>query len=157
MVATAMMAMLSVSSMMLVRTSYTAWNRHATDHGQRQAGLSVLKHIVRKTRQAKAVVQISGPSDDSGNLTVIDINGNKLVWEHNDGTGEVLFGIGTASDVLATNIETLNFVGIKADGSTTTTKKGLIHSVLCTIEVSIDRPSGSELVSTSCKAWLRSW
>ena len=65
-VSTAMLAALTTSCMVIVRTSYTAWNRHEDDHTQRQAGLDVLKHIVRKTRQIKAVTAISSASDISG-------------------------------------------------------------------------------------------
>lgn len=156
-VTTTMLATLTASCMVIMRTSYTAWNRHEDDHALRGSGLAVLKHIVRETRQARAVTAISLASDDSGKLTLLDADGNVLVWEHNAGTKQVLFGETTATHVLATDIEELNFVGIKADGTTATTDPGLIHSVQCTTKVNIPRPSGTETVTTSNRAWLRAW
>lgn len=156
-VTTAMLAMLTTSCMVIVRTSYAAWNRHEEDHTARHAGLAVLKHIVRQSRQAKAVINISLAADNSGSLSLLDNSGNLLVWEHDSGSKEVRFGITSATNVLATGIEELNFIGLKLDGSTQTTEPGLIHSVECTTKVNVTRPSGTDTVTTSCRAWLRSW
>ena len=155
--ATAMLAVLTSASMVIVRTSYTAWSRHEDDHAQRQAGISVLKHIVRRSRQCRAVADISLPSDNSGSLTLLDTNGNLLVWEHDAGSKEVRYGITTATNVLATGIETLTFVGLKVDGITPTTEVGLIHSVDCTTTVNLARPAGTDTVTASSQAWIRSW
>ncbi len=152
-----MLAALTTSCMVIVRTSYTAWNRHEDDHSQRQAGIAVLKHIVRQTRQIKAVTAVSLASDNSGSLTLLDTDGNQLVWEHDASSKEVLYGITTATNVLATGIEELNFIGFKVDGTTQTTEVGLIHSVQCTTKVNFTRPAGIEAVTTSCRAWLRAW
>lgn len=122
--ATAILAVLTSSSMVVVRTSYSAWNRHEDDHAQRQAGLAVLKHIVRQARQCRAVVDISVATDNSGTLTLLDTNGNLLVWEHDSGSKEVRYGIATATNVLATGIEELTFVGMKVDGLTPTVDVG---------------------------------
>lgn len=156
-ITTAMLAGLTTSCMVVVRTSYTAWNRHEDDHALRQAGLDVLNHIVRTVRQARAVEDISLASDNSGTLTVLDVNGNLLVWDHDAGSKEVRYGITSASNLLATNIEELTFVGYKLDGLTTTTESGLIHSIECTSKVNVTRPSGPQTISTSCRAWLRAW
>ncbi len=152
-----MLAVLTTSCMEIVRTSYIAWNRHEDDHAQRQVGLAVLKHIVRQARQAKAVTAISLANDYSGSLTLLDVDGNQLVWDHNSATKEVLYGIGTATEVLATGIENLKFVGLKLDGATETIEPGLIHTVECTSEVNLTRPAGTEVVVTSIRAWLRAW
>jgi len=156
-VTTAMLAALTSSCMVIVRTSYTAWNRHEEDHATRQAGLAVLKHIVRQVRQAKAAMAVSLATDNSGSLTLLDVNGDLLVWEHDSGSQEVRFGITAASQVLAPNIAELNFVGYKVDGLTPTTDPGLIHLVKCTTKVNVTRPAGNETVTTSCQAWLRAW
>ncbi len=156
-VSTAMLAALSSSCMVIVRTSYTAWGRHEKDHSQRQASLAVLKHIVRQTRQAKSVMAISSASDISGSLSLLGTNGDILVWEHDAGSKEVLFGVGTATHVLATGIEELNFIGYRANGTTQTIDVGLIHSVRCSTQVNIARPSSTDSIKTSCQAWLRAW
>ena len=143
--------------MVIVRTSYTAWNRHVDDHEIRQSGLGVLQHVVRNSRQARSVLDISLDTDNSGNLSLLDNNGNVLVWEHDGATKEVRYGRTTATDVLATGVETLNFVGLKADGITPTTEAGLIYSVQCTTTVNVERPSATDTISASSRAWVRSW
>lgn len=152
-----MLAALTTSCMVIVRTSYTAWNRHEDDHSQRQAGLAVLKHVVRQIRQVKAVTAISLASDSSGSLTLLDTEGNQLVWEHDAGSKEILFGISVATNVLATGIEELNFIGFKVDGTTQTTEVGLIHSVQCTTKVNLTRPVGTDAITASSRVWIRSW
>ncbi len=154
---TAMLAMLASSSMVLVRTSYTAWNRHEADHAQRQSGLAVLRHITRQTRRARAVVAISAASDNSGTLSILDSNGQVLVWDHDGASQEVRFGVDTATNLLATGITKLTFIGMKLDGQQQTTNPGLIHSIQCTTEVVLTRPSGTEAVTSSGRAWLRAW
>lgn len=156
-ITTAMLAMLTTACMVVVRTSYSTWNRHNDEHAQRQAGLDVLHHIVRTARQARAVSSISAASDNSGALTLLDVNGNVLVWDHNNSTKQVQYGVGTASNLLAQSIEELNFVGYKVDGLTATTDPGLIHSIQCTSKVNVSRPAGAETITTTCRAWLRSW
>ena len=156
-VTTAMLAALTTSCMVIVRTSYTAWNRHEDDHTRRQTGLAVLQHIVRQVRQGRAVTAISLATDNSGSLTLLDTNGNLLVWEHDTGSQEVRFGVTTATQVLAHDIEELNFIGYKIDGITPTSDPGLIHLVKCTTKVNVTRPASTEAFTTSCHAWLRAW
>jgi len=108
-------------------------------------------------RSAKAVMAISLESDLSGSLSLLDANGNILVWEHNGVTKQVLFGVTTATDVLATDVEELQFVGFQVDGNMETTDPGLIHLVECRTKVNIIRPAGTEEVVASNRAWLRAW
>ena len=156
-VATAMLAMVTTASMVLVRTSYTAWNRHEEDHAQRQAGLAVLRHITRQSRQARAVMAISAASDNSGSLSLLTTDGQLLVWDHDLATKKVLFGVDTATETLATGIEELTFIGFELNGTNQTTETGLIHSVNCTTKVNLTRPAGTEVATSSCRAWLRAW
>ncbi len=156
-VSTAMLAALTTSCMVIVRTSHTAWHRHEDDHALRRSGLAVLEHIVRQTRQATAVSAISLAADNSGSLSILDINGNILVWEHDASTKEVLYGITTATNVLATGVQELSFTGFKVDGTTATTQTDIIHLVQCTAKVNLTRPAGPQAVVTSSRAWLRAW
>jgi hypothetical protein len=112
---------------------------------------------VRHVRQATSVSAISSAADNSGSLSLLTSSGQTYVWDHDAGTKRVLFGITTATQVLATGIEELNFVGIRTDGSTQTTDVGLIHSIRATTEVALDHNSGIEAVTASCQAWLRAW
>ena len=157
MVTMAMLAVLSTATMELVRTSYVAWHRHEEDQQTRQAGIAVLRHIGRHVRQAAAVMAISSAADDSGTLSILTPTGETLVWDHDAGTKQVLFGVTTANQVLATDIEKLNFAGFRTDGVTATSDVGLIHSIRATTEVALHRPNGTEAVTTSCQSWLRAW
>jgi prepilin-type N-terminal cleavage/methylation domain-containing protein len=157
MVTTAMLAVLTTATMALVRSSYAAWNRHEEDQEIRQGGIAVLRHIVRHARQATSVTAISTAADNSGTLSILTPTGQILVWDHDAATKRVLFGVTTASQVLATNIEELSFVGYRTDGITTATDVGHIHTVRVTTEVVLNHPAGAEAVTTSCQSWLRAW
>ena len=156
-VTVAILAMVSTATMGLVRTSYTAWNRHDDDQTQRREALALLKHLSRHIRQARAVLDISASSDTSGNLSLLMSDGATYVWEHNSVNKEVTFGIGTASSLLATGIEELSFQGLGADGTTEVTDVGLVHSVTPTVSFDLVRPASTDTETNSCRAWLRSW
>lgn len=156
-VTTAILALVAVASMTLVRTSYTAWSRHDDDQSLRQEADALLRHICRHVRQATGVMAISSAADNSGTLSLLMPNGQTFVWDHNGGTDQVNFGIGSASSLLASDITELNFRGLKVDGVTQTTEVGLIHSILCTVRFNLTRPSGTEQVTVSSQAWLRAW
>ncbi len=156
-VTTAILALVATASMTLVRTAYTAWNRHDDDHSQRQQAAAVLRHICRHVRQAKAVMAISSATDNSGTLSLLMPSGDTYVWDHNAFTKDMTFGIGTTSSLLAHGIEELNFRAVKVDGSTQVAEVGLIHSILCTVKFNLARPAGNELITVSSQAWLRAW
>jgi prepilin-type N-terminal cleavage/methylation domain-containing protein len=156
-VTTAILALVAVASMALVRTSYTAWNRHDDDQSQRQEAAAVLRHICRNVRQARGVMAISNAADNSGTLSLLMPDGQTFVWDHDVGTNQVRFGIGSASSLLADGIVVLNFRGLKIDGVTQTTEVGLIHSILVTVRFNLTRPSGTQQVTVSSQAWLRTW
>ena len=59
MAATAIMAILTTSSFMLVRTAHNAWTRHRDDSERRREAIATLQHLTRKVRQATAVTAIS--------------------------------------------------------------------------------------------------
>ena len=79
------------------------------------------------------------------------------VWDHDDSTEEVRYGISTASDLLAENISALTFTGLKADGATLTADAGLIHSVRCEIEIVVERPTGPATEQMAAAARIRRW
>lgn len=154
---TAIMALVAASTMTLVRTAYTAWNRHDDDQLQRQQAAAVLRHIGRHVRQAKAVTAISTAADNSGTLSLLMPSGETYVWDHNGTTKEVSFGIDTASSLLALGIEELNFRAVKVDGVTQVAEVGLIHSIHCTVKFNLTRPAGNQLITVSSQACLRAW
>jgi len=156
-VSATMLSALAVSCMVLVGTSYNAWNRHEDDHATRHAGHAVLRHITRHARQATSVAAISVATDTSGALSLTDVNGDVYVWDHNAASKEVRFGLNSATEVLATGIEELAFTGIKRNGWETTTTVGQIHSVRCSTKVNVTHPSSTEVVTLSNQAWIRAW
>jgi prepilin-type N-terminal cleavage/methylation domain-containing protein len=156
-VTTAILALVATSSMTLVRTAYTAWNRHDDDQSQRQQAAAILRHVCRHVRQAKAVMAISSAADNSGTLSLLMPNGDTNVWDHNDSTLVVNFGLGSADNLLAHGIDELTFQATKVDGTTAVTEVGLIHSILCTVKFTLLRPSGSEVVTVSSRAFIRAW
>lgn len=159
MVTTAMLAGITTACMVLVRVSYTAWQVHEQEQTARQAGIAVLRHIVRHTRQAIGVSAISIASDKSGTMSLTTASGSTLVWDHDAANKRVLYGVNTATQVLAEGIETLSFVGLRADGVTATTEVGLIQCISAKTSVVVDRQGTTpdETVAASCQAWLRSW
>ena len=54
-------------------------------------------------------------------------------------------------------IEQLTFTGLKLNGADETTDGDLVHSILCSTKYNVSRPSGNELVTATCRAWVRSW
>ena len=153
---TALLALISTASVVLVRTSYSAWNRHEDDNSHRHAASAVVRHLSRKVRQARAVVAVTPSTDLSGSISLLMPNGDTLVWEHDAGTNEVRYGVTTASDVVADEIQSLQFFAYNA-AMATTADPGLVHSVMVRATVSIARPAGSVDETFSGFAHVKSW
>ncbi|MEQ8211071.1 MAG: prepilin-type N-terminal cleavage/methylation domain-containing protein [Lacipirellulaceae bacterium] len=156
-IAMAMMAALSAASMVLLRTSQNAWNRHRDDHERSQSASAALRHIVRNARQSVAVTAITSPTNNSGSLSLQRSDGAILVWNHDGVNDQVNYGITTASSLLSNYITALTFTGYKADGISTTEDVDLIHIVECTVTYELDRPTGTTAKQLTSRAWLRSW
>jgi len=153
----AILATLTTSSFVLVRTASEAWRRHRNDSQQRLQGVATLQHIVRRVRQASEVTAISSAADVSGSITLLMPDGSSAIWDHVSGTNQILYGPVTPTNLLAAGITELRFVGLKADGTTATTTPALIHSVQCTLKYSLVRPAGPTVETVSCTTWLRAW
>lgn len=153
----AMTAALTTASITLLRTSQTAWNRHHNDQQRRQNAAAVLRHMVRRVRQATAVTAITAATDASGSLSTMRVDGTTLVWDHDNVGNQVMYGETTATSLLARDVTAMTFVGYKVDGVTQTVDTALIHSVRCTVAYSVERPTGPATEQISCVAWLRSW
>ncbi len=152
-IATTMMTTLVLSVSMIVRTGYTAWLAQEADAAKIESAHAVLRHILRKARQAEAVLIVSLPSDGAGNLTLLTSSGQTVAWKRNAGTDEVLYGVGSASDLLGEEITDLRFTAYKADGVTTTTVADEIQAIKCSATVTT--PTGSR--TATAWAWLRAW
>jgi type II secretory pathway component PulJ len=155
--ATAIMAMLTTSSFMLLRTAHMAWSRHRDDCGRRREAVAVLQHLTRSVRQASKVTAITAAANTAGAITLSMPSGANAMWARNSGTNQVLYGAAAANNLLANNITEMTLVGYKVDGVTATTTTDLIHAVKCTVKYLLNRPSGTTTETVSCSAWLRAW
>ena len=158
MAATTITATLMGSVVVLVRSSYSIWEAHEADMERADVANATLRHLVRSVRQATAVTAISTAGDTSGNLSLTTETGETWSWQHTGAGTQVLFGIAPSStdQVLASNVDALTFVGYEADGTTTTTTVEDIHSIQCTVQVTMPAAGGSTRLVSS-RAWLRSW
>lgn len=156
-VAMTIMATLSTATMVLLRTSQTAWNRHQADYARRQNAVAAARHLVRKIRQAAAVAAISPAADPSGSLSIERGDGAIYVWDHDSVADEILYGQNTATDPLADSITALSFTGYKADGTTTTVAPESIYSVRFQISYELERAAGPTVEQITGQAWLRRW
>jgi type II secretory pathway pseudopilin PulG len=153
MVATAMMATLMTSVVVVLRSGYAVWNAQEADIDTLENGYGILRHFVQQMRQAESVTAISPAVDTTGNLSILTATGTSRSWSHNGGPKEVYFNVGTGNQLLAKSIDTLTFVGYEADGETPTTVLSEIQAVQCSVEVTLAGPTRK----VSCRAWIRAW
>jgi prepilin-type N-terminal cleavage/methylation domain-containing protein len=153
MVATAIMATLMASVVVVMRSGYTIWNAQQSDIDILENAYGVLRHFAQQLRQSESITVISAESDTTGDLSFLTASGTTRSWSHNGVPEQVLFDSGTGSQLLANSIDTLTFIGYEADGVTTTTVVTDIQAVKCTVQVTL--PTGTRTIS--CRAWVRSW
>jgi prepilin-type N-terminal cleavage/methylation domain-containing protein len=154
MVATAIMATLMTSLVVIVRSGYAVWNAQESDISVAENAHAVLRHFVRQMRQAQSVTAISAPASTTGDLSFTTSAGVARAWSYSG--GQVLFNNGTSTQLLAPGITELNFIGYQADGTTATTVVDEIQVVKCTVKVTMSQ-GGGVTRTESCRAWIRSW
>ena len=153
MVATAMMATLMASVVVVMRSGYAVWNAQEADLDVLENGYGVLRHFVQQIRQAENVTAISAASDPTGDLSFLTSAGVTRSWSHNGAPSQVFFDNGTSNQLLANNVNTLTFTGYEADGVTETTVVDEIQSVKCAVQVTV----AGATRTISCQGWIRSW
>jgi hypothetical protein len=156
MTATAMMATLMASVVVVMRSGYASWNAQEADIDVLENAYGVLRHFVQQLRQADSITAISAPSDTTGDLSFLTVTGTTRSWSHNGGPQQVFFNNGTANQLLARNIDALSFTAYEADGVTETTFVNDIQLVKCTVQVTLPR-GGGQTRTVSGRAWVRSW
>jgi len=156
MVATAIMATLMGSVVVLVRGSHAAWNAYEEDFAITENAYGVLRHFTRQLRQATVITDISLPTNNSGNLSFLTTINETKIWDHDGALSQITFSDGTNTQVLARDIDQLTFNYFEADGVTPTTELEDIQVILCTVQVTLPRGAG-ETRTVSTRAWLRSW
>ncbi|REJ69004.1 MAG: prepilin-type N-terminal cleavage/methylation domain-containing protein [Planctomycetota bacterium] len=155
-IASTILTVVVSSITILMRTGREAWQTSNDDHARLEAAHATVRHIVRRVRQANSVSAISGPTDNSGSLSLLMDSGETYVWDHNSGTNEVSFGVTTASSLLGENVSQLTFTGYEADGTTATTTVTDIQSIFVEAQVQLPRDTNGTKTITSW-AWVRTW
>lgn len=145
--------MLAAVAMML-RTSHDAWRATEADQTAVQQAHATVRHLMRNLRQAQSVTAITPEATTSGSLSVLMPSGATFVWAHV--SPEVRFGPTTATNLLATNINELRFVGYRGDGVTKTTVPAEIRGVQCIVTVTLPRSPAVQRTVTGW-AWVRAW
>ncbi|MEM6331572.1 MAG: prepilin-type N-terminal cleavage/methylation domain-containing protein [Planctomycetota bacterium] len=153
--AVAITGTLMASSMVVIRSSYAAWQAHEGDLERTEAAYAVLRHIVRGIRQADGVASVTAASDTTGKLELVTAGGSNVYWEHT-GTGDGVVVYNGTTGVLAMGIDQLSFTAYEADGATATTTADDIQLIRCTAKVTLPRGAGQTRTVTSY-GWIRSW
>jgi prepilin-type N-terminal cleavage/methylation domain-containing protein len=155
MAATAIMATLTASVVVVMRSGYAVWNAQEADIDVLDNGYGVLRHLVTQMRQATAVTAITAAGDTQGSLSFTTSTGATRTWARN-ATSDVSFNNGTSNQLLAKSIDSLTFAGYKADGVTATTTVTDIQVVECQVQITLPRGAGVTRTLTT-RAWIRSW
>lgn len=155
MAATAIMATITASVVVVMRSGYAAWNAQEADIDILENGYGVLRHFVTQLRQATAVTAITASSNTQGSLSFTTSSGVTRTWARN-ASSDVYFNNGTSNQLLAKSINSLTFTGYEADGVTTTTAVADIQVVQCQVQITLPRGAGVTRTLTT-RAWVRSW
>jgi type II secretory pathway pseudopilin PulG len=155
MAATAIMATLTVSVVVVMRSGYAVWNAQEADIDVLENGYGVLRHVVTQMRQASSVSAITAANNIAGSLTFTTPTSVNKTWTRN-ATNDVYFNNGTSNQLLAKNINSLTFTGYKADGVTATTTVADIQVVQCQLQITLPRGAGVTRTLTT-RAWVRTW
>jgi prepilin-type N-terminal cleavage/methylation domain-containing protein len=151
-VASALTAVILTSSFMLVGTGHAAWTAQQADYVPLASAHAAVRHVVRHVRQARAVAAL----DPAGSLSLLMPSGQTLVWQYDSAGDRVLFGVGSADDLLAEQITDLTLTGYEADGVTLATDVSEVHLIRCDAQVVLPRGAGATQTISSW-AWMRSW
>ena len=155
MAATAIMATITASVVVVMRSGYAVWNAQEADIDILENGYGVLRHFVTQMRQASTVSTITASNNTLGSLSFTTPTGTTRTWTRN-ASNDVYFNNGSSNQLLAKNINSLMFTGYKADGITATTTIAEIQVVQCQVQITLPRGAGVTRTLTT-RAWIRTW
>lgn len=153
MTAVGLSATMMMSSFVVLRSTYAAWQAHEEDLDRGASAAATLRHLTRCVRQSSGVSAISAAADTSGSLAVVGPDGVLMTWEHT-GTDVTLRLDSGAAQPLAEGIQSLAFEGYTADGVTLTTDPSEVQAVRAIVETLF--PTGGRRTLSSF-VWVRSW
>lgn len=153
MVALSISAVLMASSMVILRSSYTAWQVHEADLNVAASGNAILRNIVQTVRQAEAIVSPDSGGSSTSTLTILRADSSTITWALSG--SEVTHQINSDSaQPLAGGVTGLAFNAYLADGTTLASTADEVHAIHC--EVTTNKPSGGTRTVSSF-VWMRSW
>ncbi|MCC7085329.1 MAG: hypothetical protein IT427_10015 [Pirellulales bacterium] len=155
MAATAIMATITASVVVVMRSSYAIWNAQEADIDILENGYGVLRHFDTQMRQATSITAITASNNTLGSLSFTTFSGATRTWTRNS-SNDVYFNNGASNQLLAKNIDALTLAGYKADGVTATTTVADIQVVVCQVQITLPRGAGVTR-TLSTRAWVRSW
>ncbi len=155
--ATAILATVMASVVVVVRTSHAAWELHERDAARLANVHALLRHIVREVRQADSVTAITAPSNAAGSLSILTASGETQTWTrlNNDAVTLTRSDSGGADDI-AEFITALTFTGYEADGVTQTTDPDAVQVVECRASTELQHDV-VETRTVSSRVLIRSW
>ena len=149
-------ATLMTSSMVVVRSSHTVWQKHRAAADQMDAADTTIRHMVRAIRQTASLSQISLASFP-GTLRIVAPDGSEKFWFD---TANVVYcmsspdGLTWDIEPMAENVTDFEVVGYEADGVTATQTLDEVRLIHCSITV--QHSDGSNMTASS-NAWIRKW
>lgn len=155
-IASTLLTVVVASVSVLMRTSREVWFAQEQDQERLQAVQSLLRHLVRHGRQAVAVTDVSGSGDTSGTVSLAMPSGEVWVWDHDNASQQVNFGVTAANGLLADSIAAFEVVGYEADGATVTANVADMQVLRVTATVNLPREVNGTKTFESW-IWLRAW
>src|SRR6476661_8293418 len=83
MAATAIMATLTASVVVVMRSGYAVWNAQEADIDILENGYGVLRHFVTQMRQATAITAITASNNTAGSLSFMTSSNVTRTWARN--------------------------------------------------------------------------
>jgi len=109
----------------------TAHTRRETLQNARVA----IDRMTRTLRGAKAIDSLLPPGNPDGSITAVALDDVKHVFALHD--GQLLYGVGSATDLLAAGIESLQFQGYDAEGEVSRAEPENIEAVQITLSAAV--------------------
>src|SRR5262249_60092399 len=100
MAAPGIMATITASVVVVMRSGYAVWNAQEADIDVLDNGYGVLRHFVTQMRQATAVSAITASNNTQGSLSFTTSAGTTRTWARN-ASSDVYFNNSTNNQLLA--------------------------------------------------------
>lgn len=155
MAATAIMSTVTAAVVVVMNTGYSVWMAQEADIDVLENGYGVLRHFARQLRQSTNVTAITAAGNTTGSLTFTLGTGASCTIARS-APSDVYYNNGTSNQLLAKSINSMTFIGYKADGVTATTTVADIQVVQCQVQITLPRGAGVTRILTT-RAWLRTW